>query len=128
LLTSELIDRGARNFAGDIAIVCDDKKLTFREVDELANRFANALIDDLHLEVGERVGTLISNSPHVTCINFACARSRSIRVHLNARQSSRELAAMFKGVDSSLLIYSADLAHRARADRASPGLAGIRSR
>lgn len=60
LLCHQVISHNARVFANDVAVVCEERKLTWRDVDEETNRFANALLES-GLRHGDRVALLMSS-------------------------------------------------------------------
>ena len=114
MLTVELIRRGARQFADEMAVGYGEERLTFAEVDALSNRLANALIDRARLDVGARVGLLLNNSLFSIPIDFACAKARLARVPLNARLTAAEHAQMLQNAGVGVLVHGPDLSERAR--------------
>jgi acyl-CoA synthetase (AMP-forming)/AMP-acid ligase II len=124
MLTTELIERGARNFAAETAVLYGDQSMTFADVDTLANRIANALVSAAKADHGCRIGLLLTNSLFSLPVDFACAKARLVRVPLNARLSGPEHANMLTGAGVTVLVHGEDLADRARELRELlPGLA-----
>ncbi len=123
MLTTELVRRGARRHGGRTAVISGDRSLTFREVDETANRMANVLIG-LGVEPGARIGLLVDNGLWSVPIDFACLKAGAVRVPLNARLAAAEQARMLEATGVRILVHGAALAERA-ADLAErlPGLA-----
>lgn len=123
MLTTEMIERGARRFADRTAVLCGDESWTFAEVDGLANRLAHALIDRYGVAPGRRIGLLASNAVFSLSLDFACVKARAVRVPLNPRLSAVEQAAMLTGMKVDLLLHGPDLAARALELKAAvPGL------
>ena len=114
MLTVDLVRRGAVQWGDRIAIECGTTKLSFRHVDRLANRFANALIG-LGLEPQDTVGLLVDNGPYSVSIDFACLKARAVRVPLNSRLSEPEHLAMLEQTRPRFLVASASLRERAEA-------------
>jgi acyl-CoA synthetase (AMP-forming)/AMP-acid ligase II len=56
----DVLDRACTNYRDSVAIVDDDRRITYRELQEWRNRVANALVSD-GLARGERVGLLLPN-------------------------------------------------------------------
>ncbi|MGY1847989.1 class I adenylate-forming enzyme family protein [Blastococcus sp. SYSU DS1021] len=112
MLTVELVRRGARRFADRTAVMSGDASLTFREVDETANRMAHVLIG-LGVARGDRVGLLVENGLWSVPIDFACLKAGAARVPLNARLSADEQARMLAATGVRMLIHGAALADRA---------------
>lgn len=113
MLMSEMVQRGAQQFADRPAIRFGDTELTFAQAYSWANRIANALIASGQAPAGARVGLLLNNSLFSIPLDFACAAARLTRVPLNARLSAREHAHMLEGAGVGLLVYGPDLAERA---------------
>src|SRR5262245_320966 len=112
MLTVELIRRGARHFPNPTAVLFDDKSLTYAEVDELSNRFANVLVSK-GINRGGRLAILANNSLHSMPVDFACVKAGAARTPLNARLSVNEHEHMLRETAPRLIIYHADLAERA---------------
>jgi len=113
MLMTEMVQRGAQQFADRIAIRFGDAELTFAQAYGWSNRIANALIATGHAPPGARIGLLVNNGLHSIPLDFACAAARLTRVPLNARLSAREHAQMMIGAGVRLLVYGPDLAARA---------------
>jgi len=94
----ELIRRGARNFGDKKALVFKDGKggvvdgdsLTFNEVNERANRLANALFT-LGVTPGTAVAALTQNCLEYVEIEFGCIKGAFPRVILNPMLNSKEI-------------------------------------
>lgn len=71
------------------AIVCEGRSLTFREVNERANRLANALRGRGH-DTGERIGVLLHNSIESVDSVFGLLKSGLCMVPLNTRHALPE--------------------------------------
>jgi len=113
MLINEIIRRGAVLHADQIAVRFADDTLTFRDVDLLSNRLAQALIRVGVAPVGARVSLLMSNSLFTLPVDFACAKARLTRVPVNARLSAQEQRRMIAEADVSTLIFTVDQAERA---------------
>jgi acyl-CoA synthetase (AMP-forming)/AMP-acid ligase II len=95
-------------------VLFEDKSLTFAEVDELANRFANVLVSK-GINRGARLAILANNSLYSMPVDFACVKTGAARTPLNARLSIDEHEHMLRETGARLVIYDADLAERAAA-------------
>lgn len=111
-LTVDLVRQGAVRWGDATAIECGATQLSFRQVDRLANRFANALIGR-GLAPQEAVGLLVDNGPFSVSIDFACLKARAVRVPLNSRLSEAEHRAMLEQTQPRFLLASAGLRDRA---------------
>ena len=45
MLTGQMLERSAKRFPDKAAIICGAERLTYRALDEQANRLANALLE-----------------------------------------------------------------------------------
>lgn len=61
MLVDDFLTDSARRMPGKVALVCEGSRLTYREIDDLANKMANALIDS-GVERGDRVAIFLDNS------------------------------------------------------------------
>jgi len=108
----DLIKQGARAHAERSAIIFDEQQCSYREVDELANRFANALIS-MGAKRGDQVALLVDNGLYSVPLEFACVKAGVNRVPLNSRLSLEEQHKMLAEMDCRLFIHGADLVQRA---------------
>lgn len=113
MLTSELIERGAKRFADRTAVLFGERSMTFAEVNSLANRLGRVLSNQLGDDDERHVGLLFNNSLYSPSLDFACVKARITRVPLNARLSALEHAEMLRGLGVKSLVYGPDLAERA---------------
>lgn len=107
--TAELIRRGAGRFADRTAVYFQDQVLTYREVNEAANRFANVLLG-LGVQKGDRVALLVGNTQWTISLDFACVKAGIVRVPLNARLSVAEHQRMNDETGAKWLVHTPELA------------------
>ncbi len=83
-------------------------RLTYRQMNERANRLANWLKDTAGIRKGDRVAILARDGvEHLDCF-FACSKLGAIHTALNWRLHWRELADIVARVTPTVLIYSDD--------------------
>ncbi len=83
-------------------------RLTYRQMNERANRFANWLRDTAGIGKGDRVAILARDGvEHLDCF-FACSKLGAIHTALNWRLHWRELASIIENTTPKALIYSDD--------------------
>jgi len=85
------------------AIVFEGKRFTFSELNERANRFANALIG-LGVEKGHRVAIIQVNCNQYVEAYYGAAKMGAIFVPLNFRAKREELLHMLNHSESSVLL------------------------
>jgi acyl-CoA synthetase (AMP-forming)/AMP-acid ligase II len=112
VLGVDLVRRGAARYSDRTAVVFEDDALTFRQVDDAANRFANVLIAR-GLGKGDRVALLLGNGLWTVSMDFATLKSGLVRVPLNARLSVAELERMLTETGARYLIHAPELAEKA---------------
>lgn len=111
MIAAELIRRGAKYYAKEIAVIYKGQKLTFDEVHKNSNRLANALFQ-MGLKKGERISFLLANSIHSVEIDFAMLKSGLVRVPLNTRLSEEEQFHMITETGSKAILFSEEFADR----------------
>ena len=120
-----MVRRGAERFATNTAVLFADTRLTYREVDDAANRFANVLIAR-GLVKGDQVALLMGNGLWSVSLDFACLKAGLVRVPLNARLSVTEHERMLDETDARWLIHAPSLSDvAATLCGRAPGLVAI---
>ncbi len=76
------LESAARQHPRHRAIIFYDHPMTYRELNEAADRFANALIQ-LGVKKGDRVGLLLPNSPQMVIAYYGALKIGAIVVSLN---------------------------------------------
>lgn len=101
-LLSNVLKSGAVRYADREAIYCSGTghRLSYRELDERANRLANALLAH-GFHKGEVIGFLCSNRAEIAEIYFALAKGGLVGVPLNYRLRPAEIAATLCATEAS---------------------------
>src|SRR5271169_1897451 len=73
-----------------VALICDDKKWTFKEVDERANAIANGL-QEMGVEKGDRVTLFLPNVPEFFFWFFGILKAGAVANPLNVMLKQREI-------------------------------------
>ena len=111
----------ARNGDGE-ALVCGDKRLSWRETMRRAQEIANGF-SKLGLQRGDRVALLLGNRIEFPLILFAAAQAGLVTVLLGTRQQKPEIAYVLTDCAAKLLIHEASLAKRVPDAKDVPDLA-----
>ena len=90
-----------------MALVAGDRRLTFRELDERATRFANYLVD-IGVEPGQHVGIYSVNRAEWVEAMFGCYKARAVPINVNYRYVTEELRYLFDNADLVALVYEAE--------------------
>jgi 2-aminobenzoate-CoA ligase len=96
-LADVLLDKNADDRGDKVAVYYEDQRITYSELQAMANRFANAL-RDLGIGKNDRVVFRSPNVPEYLVWNFACWRIGAIPVLINHLNRHEEVA--FKATDS----------------------------
>ena len=104
-----------------IAIIFEDQRITYKEVNNRVNRLANALINE-GIRKGDRVGALLYNCPEFVEVYFALAKIGAIFVTLNFRLAGPEIQYMIDNSGTRLLIFDGDLSETVGLIRSSPSI------
>ena len=92
-----------------LALVAGPARLTYRQLDERANRFAHH-VESSGLGAGDHVGILARNRVEWVEAMIGCYKSRTVPVNLNFRYVAPELAYVIDNADLRLLVFERDLA------------------
>ncbi|TDA32284.1 MAG: long-chain fatty acid--CoA ligase [Hadesarchaea archaeon] len=85
-----LLERSAERTPDKPSLIFFGKKITFRELNEATNRFANALLA-MGLKKGDRVCLLLPNCPQFVIAYFGALKAGGVVVALNPLQTEREI-------------------------------------
>ena len=90
-----------------VALVCGDRRLTFRELDERAARLAHVL-HAAGLEPGDKVAIMCVNAPEYVETFFAAQKLGCVPVNVNYRYVGAELAYLLDNSDAAALVFHDD--------------------
>jgi len=99
----EALERTARNFPDNTALVMMGKKISYRELDDLVNRFAGALTD-LGIHKGDKVAILLPNLPQGVIACQAVLKLGAVVVMHNPLYTESELEYQLNDSDSKMAI------------------------
>ena len=113
MLVGNILATAAIRFPDSPAIYCSstDRRFTFRETNERANRLAQALLA-AGLRKGDVVAFLSSNRAEIVEIYFALSRTGIIGLPLNYRLAATEMLELMRAMGASGLIYESKFAPR----------------
>ena len=104
---ADLFELVADRVPDRLALVAGDRRLTFRELDERATRFANYLVD-VGVEPGQHVGIYSVNRAEWVEAMFGCYKARAVPINVNYRYVADELRYLFDNADLVALVYEAE--------------------
>ncbi|MFM7061782.1 MAG: acyl-CoA synthetase [Actinomycetes bacterium] len=104
------------------ALVCGDRRFTYRELDERATRLANHLAAQ-GIGRGDHVGLYLYNGPEYVEGTFAAYKLGAVPINVNYRYVEGELAYLFDNADLRALIHGREFVDRiAHVAAEAPGL------
>ncbi|MGJ4928217.1 class I adenylate-forming enzyme family protein [Bradyrhizobium sp. HKCCYLS2038] len=106
-----MVEEAAARKGGGEALVCGDRRLTWRDVIPQSGKIA-ALLCDKGLQRGDRVAVLLGNRIEFVLTLFAAAQLGLITVLLSTRQQKPEIAYVLNDCGAKLLLHEAALAER----------------
>src|SRR5689334_3472539 len=101
---------------GRIAAVCGDRRWTYRQLDERANRLANALAAR-GVGAGDHVGLYLYNGIEFLEAVLAAFKLRAVPINVNYRYVEGELTFLLQNADVKVLFHERDLEPRVTAVR-----------
>jgi len=99
-----ILRRSAFNNANKPALVFENQRMNYGELNQRVNCFANSLLQ-MGLLKGDRVAALLHNCPEFFEVYFACAKSGAIFVPINNLFRQKELMQVFQYIEPRFLIY-----------------------
>lgn len=100
---SQALERSARNYPDQVALLMMGRKISYRELNALVNRFAAAL-QDLGVKKGDKVAILLPNIPQGFIACYAVFRLGAVVVMTNPLYTERELEHQLNDSDSTMAI------------------------
>jgi fatty-acyl-CoA synthase len=91
-----------------VAIRQGDRRVTYREFDDAAARFAGAL-EAAGLKEGAKVALYLYNSPEYLIAQFGAFKHRCVPVNVNFRYLDDELVYLLDNADAEALVYHSSL-------------------
>ncbi len=99
-----LLAGNAQRHGDRIAIVCDGRRVTYRELDRLANRVANALIEH-GIAPGDRVAVYLPNGIELVAVLCGVLRAGAIVVPVSTRLAPAEVETMIEDSRPAAVFY-----------------------
>ena len=107
LTLGDVLREHRRSYPRQTALVCQDSRLTYPEMDDRVNRLANALVGS-GFGSGESILWLGQNCHRVLEGVLAAAKTGAVFCPVNWRQSAQELAFVLEDVKPAVVIWQED--------------------
>ncbi len=103
MLVGQILDRAVRRVPDKVGLISGERSYTFRQMGDRANRLANAFLD-MGLNKGDRLATLIPNTPEFHETFFAAAKAGLVLVPINYHYMEEEVTYAVNNVAASGLL------------------------
>ncbi len=106
LLVRDFLEHTAARLPDKIALICDGQRLTYSQIDKMANRLANALRAK-GVQRGDRVAIYLNNSVEAVASIFAALKAGGVFVVINHTTKRDKLAYILSNCRAAALITEA---------------------
>jgi long-chain acyl-CoA synthetase len=103
MLVHEFLEKNAEQFPDQCGLICAEKKFTYRQINEMANQLAHALIA-AGLKRGDRVSVFMDNTPEAVFSIYGILKAGGIFTTLSPTLKARKLEFILKNSDAGFLI------------------------
>jgi acyl-CoA synthetase (AMP-forming)/AMP-acid ligase II len=104
LTMAELVVNGATLNGDKIAVIVDDASITYDRLAELVGEIEAYLVEELQVQPGEKIATLMTNSIDAAVWFLAVGSLGCTVVPLNTRLRQQELAFQVSNSDSAVVV------------------------
>lgn len=118
---AEVLTRNAQDYADLTALIFLDHKISYLELNQAANRFANALLD-MGVKSGDRVALLLPNLPQTVVAYYGAWKIGAVVVPNNPLYTDEELKYQFNDSGSTVLVTIDLLAPRMKTLQKETGI------
>jgi long-chain acyl-CoA synthetase len=105
MLVQDFLENSADRLPKKVALVCDNQRLTYAELDRMANRQANALISQ-GVKRGDRIGIYLPNSAQAIVSIFAALKAGGVFVVINSTTKQDKLISILNNCRATTLVTS----------------------
>ena len=104
---ADLIERVAKNVPEREAVICGDKRATYKDFDERSKQFARYLLSQ-GLGKGDHIGIYAYNCIEWIEAMIACYKIGAVPVNINYRYVEEELHYIFNDADLKAVVYDVE--------------------
>ena len=107
---TDLFQETVKKYPNKVAILFEDRKITFRELDELSNKIANLLRTSTGLRHGDCMAIFMENCPEYLAVFLACSKIGVTSAFINHNLRNDSLAHCIHIANCSGIFFSPSLA------------------
>lgn len=111
---NHFLERGAETFTDKVALIAEDRRLTYREIDSMANSLAIALVES-GIRRGDRVAIFMDNSIEAVVSLFAILKTGAAFVIINHTTKTEKLEYIMNNSRASGMVTQGSRADIVRA-------------
>src|SRR6478609_8470608 len=111
---ADLFERAVDAVPDRMALVCGDRRLTYRQMDDEANQLANHLLGE-GFGHGDHIGIYGQNSAEWMIAMVAIFKIRAVPININFRYVEDELVYLFDNADLVALVHDREYIDRIEA-------------
>ncbi len=98
-----MLDKLVAQYGNKTAIVCEDQRLSYADLDKASNKVANAFVK-MGINKGDRIALLLNNSPEFVVTYFGIVKIGAIAVPLDPKYKVDELASLLADSQPRILV------------------------
>ena len=98
-----LIEESAQKYANRLALVSDNRRISYRDLNNNANALAH-LLKSMGLNKGDKAVIMLPNIPEFVYAYFAAIKLGAVAVPVNSASTASELAYLLENSDAKVLI------------------------
>jgi len=103
VLSGDILRLSAQRHPRKTALIGPAREMTYGELDQASNQFANALLDT-GLVKGDRIAAMCPNIPEYAVFHFGAARTGCIQVHLSVMYGPDEITQILTQTGARLIM------------------------
>ena len=107
---SDYFHETVEKYPNKVAILFEDRKMTFKELNEMSNRIANLLRTSTGLSRGDTVAIMMENCPEYVAVFLALSKIGAVGALINHNLRGDALAHCIRIANSSGVFFSSTLA------------------
>jgi acyl-CoA synthetase (AMP-forming)/AMP-acid ligase II len=108
---ADLIERVAKNVPDREAVICGNRRATYKHFDESSKQFARYLLS-IGLGKGDHIGIYAYNSIEWIESMIACYKIGAVPINMNYRYVEEELRYLIDDADLKAILYDTELSER----------------
>lgn len=109
MYVSDYFQETAKKYPNKVALMYEKSQVTFRELDEVSNKIANALCSSTSLQRGDTMAIFMENCPEYVYITLALSKLGVIGAYINYNLRGDSLAHCIRIANCSGMIFGSAL-------------------